>query len=740
MKKYLNILFISLLCMGYWGCSADESTENPRIFTTLETAEQAVITTQEGLTKYFTVTSNTSWTAKPQATWLHVTPQSGNSGTATVALTVDPEANGKTRGSEVLFTSGNSAVQLSVPVFQMTQNDLVVLPDVVPTVTKEGATLAFTVASYNEYEVDTNCDWITTEPVKEVSPQIAVHTFTIPANEGRGRSTRITFTGKTAAVSAEVAVTQEGVKLIPDKEGATIKGEVTCESVPVEGVVVSDGFEVTTTDKDGCYWLASKKKNGSVFISIPGGYMVDTRDAIPAFWQATTAAADVVEEHSFTLRREPNTNHILLATTDPHMANRYNYNKTYTDTPQYRNDFRGDIDAFVAEHGTQNVYAICLGDLTWDIYWYDKGTLYTLEDYRKEISNFPVPYFQIMGNHDYDMKFTDDFEAAGEFRRIIGPTYYSFNLGDVHYVVLDNMYYINNNEDRSHDTYVDSEQLAWLKKDLAYADKSKPVFVCMHCSAYDISSVSSEGKINVRGNFKNTGTADLGDCFKGFASVHYLTGDTHINRAVANEDMPTGYGNIFEHNMAAICASWWWTGYISQNSICKDGSEGGYMIFTNNGSDVKWRWKGMKVAADKQFRTYDMNVVKNHYATDASVKAFTQKYPLRSRYTACKDNTVYINVWNWDSGWKITVKENGQPLPVSQIKGEDPLHNLSYDIPRTASNGSLTSSFATYNTTHLFSVEAASATSTLEIEVTDRFGTVYTESMTRPKAYTTYME
>lgn len=66
--------------MGYWGCSADESTENPRSFTTLETAEQAVITTREGLTKYFAVTSNTSWTVKAQDSWVHITPQSGNNG------------------------------------------------------------------------------------------------------------------------------------------------------------------------------------------------------------------------------------------------------------------------------------------------------------------------------------------------------------------------------------------------------------------------------------------------------------------------------------------------------------------------------------------------------------------------------------------------------------------------------------------------------------------------------------
>lgn len=126
MKRILNILYVSLLCMGYWGCSADNSTENPRFFTTLETTEQAAITTYEGLTKYFTVTSNTSWTAKPMASWLHITPQGGNSGTVTVALTVDP--SDQTQGSEIFFSSENSVVQFSFPVFQMTQNDLAVSP------------------------------------------------------------------------------------------------------------------------------------------------------------------------------------------------------------------------------------------------------------------------------------------------------------------------------------------------------------------------------------------------------------------------------------------------------------------------------------------------------------------------------------------------------------------------------------------------------------------------------------
>ena len=40
----------------------------------------------------------------------------------------------------------------------------------------------------------------------------------------------------------------------------------------------------------------------------------------------------------------------------------------------------------------------------------------------------------------------------------------------------------------------------------------------------------------------------------------------------------------------------------------------------------------------------------------------------------------------------------------------------------------------------MFAVEAASATSTLEVKVTDTFGVVYAESMTRPKAFTTQYE
>ena len=81
-------------------------------------------------------------------------------------------------------------------------------------------------------------------------------------------------------------------------------------------------------------------------------------------------------------------------------------------------------------------------------------------------------------------------------------------------------------------------------------------------------------------------------------------------------------------------------------------------------------------------------------------------------------------------------------MTVSQLTAEyDPLHIIAYTAKRLDSNVSLSDgggiNFETGTNTHMFRVKASSATSTLEIKVTDRFGNVSTESMKRPKEFST---
>ena len=74
---------------------------------------------------------------------------------------------------------------------------------------------------------------------------------------------------------------------VPDKEGYTVKGQVYADFRPLSGVVISDGRNVTKTDKNGMYWLRSSYQGGdrTVWISIPSGYMVNTGNGWePRFW------------------------------------------------------------------------------------------------------------------------------------------------------------------------------------------------------------------------------------------------------------------------------------------------------------------------------------------------------------------------------------------------------------------------------------------------------------------------
>lgn len=160
MKRILNILCVSLLCLGYWGCSADESTENPRSVTTLETAEQAVIATREGLTTYFTVTSNSGGRQAPGQLGAHHALERQQRHD-------DRRPDGgprirrpAPRRGRVLHL-GEQRRAIHRPGLPDEADRPGGVADVVPTIGKEGTTLTFTVASHNEYDVDTNCDWIT---------------------------------------------------------------------------------------------------------------------------------------------------------------------------------------------------------------------------------------------------------------------------------------------------------------------------------------------------------------------------------------------------------------------------------------------------------------------------------------------------------------------------------------------------------------------------------------------------
>ena len=131
-----------------------------------------------------------------------------------------------------------------------------------------------------------------------------------------------------------------------------------------------------------------------------------------------------------------------------------------------------------------------------------------------------------------------------------------------------------------------------------------------------------------------------------------------------------------------------------------------------------------------------MNKVKAFYQTDETMKAILKKYDNRLDYGSIGDNLILLNVFNYDTDWKIEVKENGISLPIKRVTTEDPLHTLAYDVPKFKADGVYGTGSAAGKTSHIFFIQASTATEDVNVRVTDSFGQVYTNKFHRPAPFT----
>lgn len=526
----------------------------------------------------------------------------------------------------------------------------------------------------------------------------------------------------------------EDIDFKPDA-GTTVYGIVSSAGVGVENVVVSDGAEVTVTNEKGIYQLKSAKKWGYVFISVPSGYEVPSVGVLPQFHRALKNSADVVERADFKLEKvDGQDSYKIFMLGDMHLANRTG------DLGQFA-QFTSDLTDYMTRHKGEKMYALTLGDMTWDLYWYSNSYYFPqyLNTVNSQIKNLQI--FHTMGNHDNDFQTRSDYDAAVKYVDQICPTYYSFNIGKVHYVVMDDIdcSSYDGSTSRNYVKSLSAEQLDWLAKDLSHVDKTTPVVVAMHAQVFY--PTTSGFKID----HDQVNTLRLFDILDGY-TVRFVTGHTHKLFNVT-PDAPIVDGHNFrEYNSGSVCASWWWSGNLTPGiHIGTDGTPGGYGIWDVTGTDFQCLYKSTGWPEEYQFRSYDLNNVHFSMADvplmpsdiSASVKNAYMQYV--NAYPQNNDNEVLINIWNWNSDWTLSVvDENRKTLPYTEVWAYDPLHIAALSVKRFNNAGlKSTPSFITDKFTHFFKVKADDADTDLVITVKDEFGNEWTENMQRPKAFST---
>ena len=532
---------------------------------------------------------------------------------------------------------------------------------------------------------------------------------------------------------------------------ATIYGVVECDGKPLEGVIVSDGYSIVKTDKKGVYNITSQKRNGTVFITIPSGYeaLTEGADVVPQFWAHLTAEPAVAERHDFTLRKVDNDRHVIVAVTDIHLANRLN------DVEVFTNSFVPSLTAEIEQYRQQGipVYTICMGDSSFDLYWYDYN--YDICDFRRTLAkaNYPTQFFNSMGNHDNDgatpCDENTDFNATAKYRKAFGPTYYSFNLGKVHYIMLDNQLYLNEPSPkakkgsgivgaRNHTPAITREQFDWLAKDLAtVTDPATPIVIGLHSPIFRYKNYM-DGEVDIR--LPEEQQQEFVALLKPFKSVNIISGHTHRNRCCYGyrDTSKPDIANITEHTVVAVSGTRWHTSAFGGPQIGVTGEPAGCKIFPIDGTDIKWYFKPTEFDASTQFRCFDMNAVRDYYRTNGEVKVLLDHFPNRTNYANFKkQNAVIVHVWDWAPDWQISITENGKELEVIRRKLDHPHYMIAYDIPKRLWMFDLGSASGKKkaNNQHMFQAIASSPNSTIEVVVTDAFGNKYHQTMERPKPF-----
>jgi hypothetical protein len=106
----------------------------------------------------------------------------------------------------------------------------------------------------------------------------------------------------------------------------------------------------------------------------------------------------------------------------------------------------------------------------------------------------------------------------------------SFNRGQVHYVVLDDVRYLG--REREYDGHISQQQLDWLRQDLRFVPQDHLVIVSLHIPAC-----------------RTKNRDELYALLQGY-QVHIMSGHTHYNQNVIEN-------RIYEHIHGTVCGAWW---------------------------------------------------------------------------------------------------------------------------------------------------------------------------------------
>lgn len=401
-------------------------------------------------------------------------------------------------------------------------------------------------------------------------------------------------------------VVKGSVFLDANKNGKREKNEL-----GVGGVSVSNGRDVVQTDDKGNYSLPVENDN-IIFVIKPKDYAFpQDKQNRPLFYyihkplggpklKYTTAQATGPLPKSLNFpvyAQQESTDFKALVFGDP---------QAYT---QEELDFfkRGIVDDI--SNKDRFLFGISLGDLVGD-------DLTLHEPYKETIAGMGLPWYHVMGNHDMNYDVDADSLSDESFELKFGPNNYSFNYGNAHFIILDNIIYPNPRSGKGYLGGFRKDQLDFVENDLRYVPKDKLIVLSFH-----IPLVHKNSDV-----FRDEDRQRLFDLLKDFPNTVSLSAHTHYQQQ-------NFYGKAegwhqakphHEYNVGTTSGDWY-SGQVNQQGVpastMRDGTPKGYAIMNIQGNSYTFDYKVAGQDSEYQINLIAPSAVKSKHARRYKVYA-----------------------------------------------------------------------------------------------------------------------
>ncbi len=489
----------------------------------------------------------------------------------------------------------------------------------------------------------------------------------------------------------------------------------------VADVLVSNGLQVVVTDDTGAYALPAYD-DMNVFVTKPTGYAVPVNaDMVPQFAYVHKVAGSPPLRFGGIEPTGPLPQAINFPLIEDDTGAQFEC-LVFGDTQPYTNQevsfVRETVGRLLASR--DNAATECLifeGDVMGD-------DLSLYPRFKKIVSVGGVPQYYVPGNHDLDFDAETDRHSFDTFRREFGPEYYSYDIGDVHFVVLDDVRYPCNGVDDhafcdlsktpTYNGVIHQRQIDWLRNDLAHVPEDRLIVLNAHIPFVTYTDATAQ-------KHQVDNLAELYEII-GERPALGLSGHTHTTEQIVPGESfegwaeNTGTGPVPFHQIVtgAVSGSWW-AGDLNDAGVPhatqRLGSPRGYYVITFDGSDYVDTYMTFGGREDEQMHVSFNTPRFRDWAKD--LFAYVDIYDIPSDIlppvtindlgdmnmvtrTDLQDGTwVAVNVWNGSKESVVSVSINGRPAieaaRTQAGEGEAVLRGVEYADPlalaRQSTNG-----------------------------------------------------